>query len=137
VTFIFLGMQSILFRKSFQNPVDASSLGNWSPTSFLLEFEWIYLFVTWRVPMPKIGSPTKNWIFGCNTCETRNQPDSRAPKMKIFLTFFIKLMTLLFTKIIHIKIRFSSKHHLNIIIIAPIPGSSYSHKKLRKFIIIS
>jgi hypothetical protein len=33
------------------------------------------------------------WIFWCDTCETRNQPGSRAPKMKIFPIFFIKFMT--------------------------------------------
>jgi hypothetical protein len=33
-----------------------------------------------------------------------------------------------------IKIRFSSKNHFKILIMAQIPGSSYSHKNMRKFI---
>jgi hypothetical protein len=32
------------------------------------------------------------------------------------------------------KIRFSSKNHLKILIVAPISGDSYSHKSKRKFI---
>jgi hypothetical protein len=31
------------------------------------------------------------------------------------------------------KIRFSSKNHLKILIMAPISGDSYSHKSKRKF----
>jgi hypothetical protein len=50
----------------------------------------LFLFVLSR----KLSAFIQNGlIFQGDTCEIRNQPGSRAPKMKIFPIFFIKLMT--------------------------------------------